>query len=135
MHPLLIPALWLAGVIHLLIALANFFLPAMLDYQGNLRRVTPVIRQIFRAHAAYIVLTVAGFGLLCLFFAPDLVGRSSLGRCLSGFLALFWGSRLVVQFLYYDPSLRRERPWGNLVFSVAFLYLGLAFAAACLLGP
>lgn len=135
MHDLLKPALRLAGAVQLLIALANFFLPAMLDYRGNLSRVTSVIRQIFRAHAAYIVLTAAGFGLLCRVFTDDLAGRSALGRCLSGFLALFWLSRLGVQFLYYDPALRRERPWGNLVFTAAFSYLGVVFAAACLFGP
>ena len=126
--------LWLAGAVHLIICLANFFLPSMLDYRGNLQRVSPMIRQIFRAHAAYIVATVAGFGLLCFFFTADLAGGSALGRCLSAFFAVFWWSRLVVQYAYYDAAIKRERPWGNAVFTAAFFYLGATFTAAAVSG-
>ena len=134
LHLILKLGLWLAGVIHLLIAVANFFLPRMLRYRENLGRVTPIIRQIFLVHAAYIVLVLLGFSGLCLFFADDLAGRSLLGRCLSGFLAVFWLSRVGLQTVYYDRATKRDHPGGNLVFSTAFLYLGVVFAAACLLG-
>lgn len=133
-HAFLKLSLFLAGVGHLLIAVANFILPGMLRYRENLARVSPIIRQIFLVHAAYIVLVLVGFSGLCLFFADDLAGRSVLGRCLSGFMAVFWLSRVGLQMVYYDPVIKREHPWGNLVFTAAFLALGVVFAAACLFG-
>ena len=128
-------ALWLAGVVHLLVAAGNLFLPAMLDYDANLSRLTPILRQIFRVHAAYLLAVTVGCGLLCFFCVDELAGATLLGRALSGFLGVFWLSRVGVQWFYYDADIKRARPWGNLVFTAAFLYLGILFIALCVLAP
>ncbi len=122
----------IAGGLQIVIVIANFFLPAILDYRVNLAKVSPIIRHIFWGHAGYIVLILAGFAAISLLFPEDLCGASGIGRFLSGFLALFWLSRVVVQTFLYDSEVKRAHPWGNAFFTATFLYLGLAYLAAAL---
>jgi hypothetical protein len=46
MHTM-IPFIWGAGIVQLLIVAANFWIPSILDYRGNLERLTPFVRQVF----------------------------------------------------------------------------------------
>jgi hypothetical protein len=131
MHPL-IPLLWAAGGVQLLVASVNFFLPRELDYRSNLARLTPIVREVFVVQAVYIVLVLLALAGLCFAFAGDLAGGSTLGRALSGFLAVFWGLRLLIQLFYYEASVKRGRPLLNLGFVFAFAYLTGVFGAAAL---
>jgi hypothetical protein len=133
MKPILPLAIQLAGGLHLFVASANFILPGMLRYRENLARVPPIIRQIFRVHAFYIVFVLIGFGVICLWFPSELCGLNPLGRFVSGFLAVFWSVRVVVQLRVYDQTIKEEHPLGNFVFCAVFFYLAVVFAAATLL--
>jgi hypothetical protein len=124
----------LAGGLQLMTAVANFFLPRILRYRENLAKVSPIIREIFTIHALYIVLVLVGFGLICLLFPQELCGASPLGKFLCVFLAIFWGLRVPIQFLSYDKTVKKEHPWGALLFGTVFLYLALTFIAATFLG-
>jgi UDP-N-acetylmuramyl pentapeptide phosphotransferase/UDP-N-acetylglucosamine-1-phosphate transferase len=124
----------LAGALQLITAAANFFLPAKLHYRENLAKVSPIVRQIFTVHSIYIVLVLIGFGLICLLFPDDLSGTSALGKFVCGFLALFWGLRVVLQFAYYDGAVKKEHPLGALFFGTVFLYLAVIFTTATFLG-
>ncbi len=128
----LIPYIWAAGLLQLLITSVNFFLPSKLQYRENLSKVSTIIRQIFVVHSVYIVLVLLGFSALCLFFAPELAGDSPLGRSLSGFLGVFWLLRVMIQVFYYDATLRRRHRLTHVGFTVSFLYLGILFAVAAL---
>src|SRR3954468_10846692 len=108
--------IYLAGVALLCIAVANFFAPRMLRYEQNLALVSPIVRQIFLVHCAYIVLVLCGQAALCFFFPEELAGRSALGRSLSAFGALFWLTRFILQGWYYDKRARGEHPGFNLLF-------------------
>ena len=55
-----------------------------------------------------------------------------MGRILSGFFALFWGSRVAVQMTYYDPELRRDERFWDLFFLAVFLGLTTIFTLASL---
>jgi hypothetical protein len=133
MNPIILYAIQLAGALHLFVACANFALPKILSYRENLAKVTPIIREIFFVHALYIVLVLVGIGLLCLFFPGDLAGSSRLGRFLSGFLAIFWSLRVVIQFCFYDRTIKLDHPFGNVLFSTIFLYFAVVFVAATFL--
>ena len=80
----------------------------------------------------YIMTTVAMFGIVSIVFTPELAGGSALGRFLSGFLAIFWGGRIIIQLFFYDQEVKRSRPIANLVFLATFIYLCAVFATACL---
>ena len=125
----------MAGVLHLLIASSNFFAARMLDYPGNLARVTPIVREIFWVQNLYIEMVLAGFALLCFFFAGDLAGGTSLGRSFSGFLAYFWGLRLLLQWFFYDAAMRRQHPIIDTAFWIAQAYLTAVFAFATAAAP
>ncbi len=119
-----------SGVVILLIAAANIVAPGKLGYRENLARVSPIVRQVFMLHALYIVIIVLGFAGLCLFFAPELAGASSLGRAISGFLALFWLSRTALQVIYIDRETKRANPVENTAYTLATAALGVVFAVA-----
>jgi hypothetical protein len=124
--------LWLAGLVQILIAVSNLFLPRKLHYQENLGRVTPIIRQVFLVHSAYIVGVLLLFAALTLGFAPELASGHGLGRFLAAGIALFWLFRAPVQILYYDASLRRMNRLGDIAFTSAAIFLTVAYAAAAL---
>src|ERR1700732_929145 len=118
--------LWLAGLVQILIAVSNFFLPRRLKYQENLERVAPIIRQIFVMHSVYIVCVMILFAAFTLGFAPELARGLRFGRCLAAGIAVFWLFRAPVQLLYYDASLRRTNRLGDIAFTAAALFFTLA---------
>jgi hypothetical protein len=122
--------LWLAGFVQVAIASANLFLPAKLKYRENLSRVAPIIRQIFVVHSVYIVGMVLLFAAVTFGYAGDLVSGHGLGRFLAVAIAVFWLLRVPVQFLYYDPMLRKENRWGDIAFTAGALFLAATYGAA-----
>jgi hypothetical protein len=126
--------IWVAGIVQLMIASVNFFLPRRLRYAENLANVSTIVRQIFIVHSVYIVLVLTGLASLCIFFARELAGPSELGRCLSGFLAVFWMLRVGIQLFYYDTALKRENRLVHIFFTMAFVYLATVFTVAAIGG-
>lgn len=127
-------AIRVAGVIHLAIIAANIPLPGKLRVRQHLATVPRFIRQIFYVHWAYIVLVLGLFSVLCLGFPSELAGASALGRFLSAFLAMFWLSRLVLQWLYYDRDLLRANRLMNALYLLALLVLIVVFSLAAAYG-
>src|SRR5580704_10060303 len=125
--------LWLAGLVQIGIAAANFFLPRKLKYQENLDRVAPIIRQIFVVHSVYIVGVLLLFAALTFGFASELASGHGLGRFLAAGIAVFWLFRAPVQLLYYDATLRRANRFGDVAFTVAAIFLTVAYGAAAIL--
>jgi amino acid permease len=128
-----ISVLWLAGLVQILIAAANFYLPRKLKYQENLERVAPIIRQIFVVHSVYIVGVLLLFAALTFGFAADLASGHGLGRFLAAGICVFWLFRAPVQLLYYDASLRRTNRLGDIAFTAAAIFLTVAYGAAAFL--
>jgi len=129
MH-VLVPFLWAAGVVHIVIAAVNPALPRRLHSREHLAEVPPIIRQIFVVHWIYIVVVLLIFAALCLFFAPDLAGASRLGRFLSGAMAVFWLLRIPLQLFYYDPELRRQNRMLDVTYIAAISGLAGVFVMA-----
>jgi hypothetical protein len=128
----LIPWLWAAGALQLLIIAANFVLPKKLQCRENLARVTPMIRAVFVVHWVYIVLVLGIFTSLSFWFAPELAGASRLGRYLSAVIAVFWLLRVPIQLFFYDSEIRKQNRFGDVIFLLAFSYLGVVFSIAAL---
>jgi hypothetical protein len=120
-----------AGIVLLGLVLANFIAAKRLRYAENLSGSGPLVRQIFHVHCAYIVGIIAALALLCLGW-PGLLLEGPLGKVLCGFFGLFWGSRVVVQLVYYDrEARRRDRAW-DLFFLAVFCGLSVVFTLATL---
>jgi 4-hydroxybenzoate polyprenyltransferase len=101
-----------------------------LRVRQHLSAVPRFIRQIFVVHWIYILVVLGFFSALCLLFPNELAGESSLGRFLSGFIALFWFLRIVLQLTYYDREVRRKNRLLDTLYLVALsgltFLLGLA---------
>jgi hypothetical protein len=128
----LIPWLWAAGAVQMVIIAANFVLPKKLSCRDNLARVSPMIREVFIVHWIYIVLVLGIFTSLSFWFAPELAGASRLGRYLSAVIAVFWLLRVPIQIFFYDAELRKQNRFGDVIFLLAFSYLGVVFSVAAL---
>jgi hypothetical protein len=126
----LVRLIWIAGVVLVVLIAANLALPRKIGCRENLARVSPLIRQVFIVHWIYIVLVLAIFALLCLFFAQDLAGASRLGRFLSGAMAIFWLLRIPLQLFFYDPEVRRQHRLGDVAYILAITYLAVVFTVA-----
>jgi hypothetical protein len=96
--------LLIAGLLHFVILIASALVPQILDWRGELRKLPPLFAQLVWVHGGFIVLTIFGLGLITLINAAELASGTVLARSLCGFIAMFWGTRLVVQFFYFDPT-------------------------------
>ena len=99
--------MWLiriAGAGHFAVAAASLGAPKVLKWREELGRMRPLNRQIFTTYGAYILSINVLFGVISLAAPQWLVDRSPLAACVCGFIALYWGARLVLQFAYYDTS-------------------------------
>jgi hypothetical protein len=127
---MLMKLLWIAGLIQLAMVAANFYLPRKLKYRENLRAVTPMFRQIFIVHAAYIVGVVLLFAVLTLAFMAELASGRGLGRFLAISMCVFWLCRVPLQLFYYDAALRRANRLGDAAMTAALLFLATTYGAA-----
>lgn len=128
----LIHLVWAAGAVQLVILSANFVLPRKLNCREHVARMSPMIREIFIVHWAYIVLVLGVFAALSFWFAPELAGATRLGRFLAAFIAGFWLLRVPIQLFLYDPEIRKQNRLGDVAFLLMFSYLGVVFGAAAL---
>jgi hypothetical protein len=123
----MIALLWTAGVAQLLVAAANIPVARVLRLRDEFGRLSPMPRHIALTHHAYIAGLIAAFGVLCLFFAPELGSGRPLALFLDGLLAFFWGARTCLQLFVYDPALRRRHRAADLAFTGAFAGLTATF--------
>jgi len=123
----------LAGVGQLGLAAASLAIPIVLRWREDTAHLSTLTRQVFWTYAVYIWATNVAFGLLSLLAASALLDGSPLARAVSGFIAAYWGGRLIVQFAYFDrravpPGLHLRVAEGVLV--LLFAYLTVVYGAA-----
>lgn len=104
MNEYLPTVLQIAGLLHFALLTASFSVPGVLRWKEELRKVDPLTRQLFLVHGGFIVLTIIAFGVMSLALAHALVGGSTLGVALAGFISLFWLCRLLVQLFYFHAE-------------------------------
>lgn len=121
----------LAGLGQLALALASLAIPRVLRWREETAKLRPLTRQVFWTYAAYIFSFHVAFGLLSAFAPQRLLDRTPLARTVAGFIAVYWGVRLALQFFCFDRS---ERPPGALAklaeAALTALFLGLTIVYA-----
>ncbi len=118
--------LLLAGAGQIALALSSLVLPRLLKWREQTSVLRPLTRQIFWTYAAYILGCNVAFGLASLFMADHLLDGTPLARAVAGFITLYWGARLVIQFGLYDrsdapPGLRYKLAEAAIVLLFAYL--------------
>ena len=120
----------IAGALLLLLATSHVLFQRQFRWGEELARLSILNRQIFLVHNFFIVLVVALMGAVSL-LAPDaLLERTRLGAWVLGGLALFWATRLALQFFVYDASLWRGdrlRTTVHVVFAALWSYLTVVY--------
>ena len=124
----------LAGLGQLVLVVASLAIPRVLRWREDTARLRPLTRQVFWTYAGYIWFTNLCFGLVSL--APALLlDRSRLAAAVTGYIAAYWGARIVIQFTYFDRS---DAPSGIAVrlaeigLAVLFVFLTFVYGWAAL---
>ena len=116
--------LTIGGALHFGILIASALVPQVLDWRRELQKLPRLFAQLVWVHGAFIVLTIAGFGVLAIVNARELGSGTALARSLCAMMALFWGARLAVQFVYFTP----QEYLKNVLLRIGYHVLTLVFA-------
>ena len=112
----------IAGLLHLLLAVAHVFMPKRFGWKEELARLSLLNRQIFLVHCLFIVVVLVLFGVLSLGFTALLLAPGPLARVVLSGLVFFWALRLLAQWFIYDARLWRGDPFNT---AMHFLFTGL----------
>ncbi|HEY2252323.1 MAG TPA: hypothetical protein VGH74_14720 [Planctomycetaceae bacterium] len=127
--------LLIGGGLHFAILIASALVPRVLDWRNELRKLPQLLAQLIWVHGAFIVLTIIGFGALSAINSAELASGTMLARSVCGFIALFWGTRLGVQFFYFNAN-EYLTTWtlkiGYHGLTVVFAYLTAVYAWSAL---
>lgn len=126
--------IFLGGLGHLGILSAGLVMTKVLNWETELKKINKLSAHVIWTHGAFIWFTILALGLVSVFFPQELTNGNPLGQSFNGFITLFWGTRLIIQFFYFDASPYLTSPLLKLGFhglTVAFIYFtfiyGLAF--------
>lgn len=125
-------AVRLAGFGQLALAAGSLAIPRILRWPAETAKLRPLTRQIFWVWGGYILSFHVAFGLLSALAPQWLLDGSPLAGAVAGFIALYWGVRLTLQFTVLDrhdaPDRRLVRGAEAALVSV-FVGLTLTYAA------
>jgi hypothetical protein len=90
----------LAGLAQLGVLVASALVPSRLNWRSELASLSRLNRQMHWVYGGYIVLSILAFALISLFHAEELAARSGLARGFCVYIAVFWGIRVALQFVF-----------------------------------
>jgi hypothetical protein len=128
--------IFLAGIGQLGILIASALVPFQLNWKTELAVLSRLHRQMYWIYGAYVVLAIVSFGLICLFNADALASGSGLARAVCGYIAVFWGGRLALQWVM-DVEPHLSTWWLRLGYHMLTILFGsftLLFGIAALRG-
>jgi hypothetical protein len=117
------------GVLLCLLSLIHIGFARRFNWGEELKPLSLINKQMMEVHTFFVALTVMLIGLLCWFYADNLV-NSQFGRVIAMGLGIFWGIRLLFQFFVYSPKLWRGKPFEttmHIIFSLLWIYLTFVF--------
>lgn len=100
MQELMPTLIFLAGVGQLAVLIASALVPFQLKWKTELAVLSRLHRQMYWVYGGYVVLAIAAFGLISLFNARELANGSGLARGVCGYIGVFWGIRLALQWVF-----------------------------------
>lgn len=122
-----------AGLAQIVLAIGSLVIPKILNWRDELAKVRPLIKQMFWTYAGYILGINLSFGLLSTFDFRDLINGSKLAMAITGFIAIYWISRILVQFFYFDKTDFPTGKWnklGEILLIALFIFLSLVYSLA-----
>ncbi len=107
----------------------HIFLPGYFNWKKELASLTLLNRQLMYVHMFFVAFVILLMGILCICCPADLM-HTGLGRIISFGLFVFWGCRLVFQFLVYSPELWKGKLFETFIhvlFSMLWAYFSIVF--------
>ena len=132
-QPLLLLHLRVVGLVMAGLVVVNVCVPMHFHWREEMARISLVNRQIFQAHAVFLVLTLALISALLLTCGDALLEPTRLSRALLIGLTIFWTLRLVMQWGFFSTKIWRGRRFNtamHYLFSAIWIYVSTVFAAA-----
>jgi hypothetical protein len=126
----------LAGVVQIGLVFGSLAIPRLLNWKEHLSKINVLIKQIFWTYAGYILVINFSFGLLSVFGAAELSDGSFLAKVVTLFIAIYWISRILIQFFYFDTSAAPKGfiyKFGEMVLVLVFVFLAFVYAWAFIL--
>ncbi len=109
MQELMPTLIFLAGAGQLGVLIASALVPFQLKWKTELAVLSRLHRQMYWVYGSYVVLAIAAFGLISLFNARELANGSGLARGVCGYIGVFWGARLALQWIF-DIDVKEHLP-------------------------
>ncbi|MEX2172774.1 MAG: hypothetical protein WD872_00345 [Pirellulaceae bacterium] len=132
MRDLLPTLLFWAGIGQLLVLIASAQVPLHLNWREAFRPLPKLHRQMYWVYGGYVVLAIVAQGLVSVLCADELASGSGLARGVCGYMAAFWGIRLVLQGVL-EVKKHLKRWWlrcGYYLLSVLFAYFTVVYSLA-----
>jgi hypothetical protein len=123
----------IVGVVMAWLVVVNLYVPLRFHWREEMARLSLLNRQIFEAHAVFLVLTLALFSALLLTCGDALLEPTRLSRAILVGLTIFWTLRMLMQWGFYSPEIWRGHRFNTVmhyVFSAIWVYVSTVFAAA-----
>jgi hypothetical protein len=123
----------IVGVVMAWLVIVNLYVPLRFHWREEMARLSLLNRQIFEAHAAFLVLTLALFSALLLTRGDALLEPTRLSRAILVGLTIFWTLRMLMQWGFYSPEIWRGHRFNTAMhysFSVIWIYVTGVFAVA-----
>ncbi len=125
--------LLLAGIAQMALAVGSLTIPRILNWKDKLAKTNLLTRQMFWVYAGYIFVINLSFGFLSTFDSGELVNGSRLSAIITGFIALYWISRVLIQFFYFDRTDFPKGRWnlfGEIALVGTFVFLSTIYTWA-----
>ncbi|MBC6491801.1 hypothetical protein BC349_12130 [Flavihumibacter stibioxidans] len=119
----------IVGLLLMLLALLHVIFPRYFKWKVELGAISHINRQMMYVHTFFIAFGVFLMGLLCLTSTNELL-TTILGRRISLGLAIFWLTRLIIQFFGYSSLHWRGKQFEtavHILFAALWTYLSGAF--------
>ena len=121
--------LQITGMLLIALAFVHIIFPKYFNWEKELQSLSLMNREMMRVHTIFIALTVFLMGLLCVTSPDDLI-RTSFGKKISLGLAVFWTTRLLIQFFGYSSELWKGKAFEtviHIIFSLFWIYVSALF--------
>jgi hypothetical protein len=115
------------------LVVVNALIPRRFHWREEMARLSLLNRQIFQAHAIFLVLTLALISGLLLTCADALLEPTPLARAILTGLTIFWTLRMLMQWLFYSPAIWRGNRFNtrmHYLFSAIWIYVTGVFVTA-----
>jgi hypothetical protein len=111
-----------SGIGHIVLVTGSLLIPKLLKWNKELEVLPVLFRQMFWTYAGYILIINLCFGIISIIGTEELLNKSLLAKSICIFIGMYWLSRILIQFFYFD---RASAPKG-LIYTLG--EIGLVFA-------